>query len=61
MWNSLLKNTWGLPVILACLGLLGLIGALVFEGAADLIYVGLIGFALLPVLFQIIRTAISKQ
>ena len=54
MWRDLLKSTWAMPIMLACLGLLGLIGALVFEGVLDYIYVGLISLALVTVLVQII-------
>lgn len=60
MWRKLLKNTWALPLVLAGLGLLGLIGALVYEGALDLMFVGLIGLALLPALFQIIKPISHK-
>ncbi len=47
--NYLLKSTWILPILLAILAMVGLVGALVYEGTVDLIYVTFLASALLPI------------
>ncbi len=47
--NYLLRSTWILPILLAILAMVGLVGALVYEGTADFIYVAFLASALLPI------------